>query len=165
MWTLETEALELFLRATFIYFFLFVTFRLVSKKHFSELTAMDFILLLIISEAVSNSLNPEDRGIPAAVIVVLTLVVWDIGLNRLSFFSRKMEKFLEGTPKILILRGKMNRELMRKELISESDLFESMRIDGISDLSEIEVGVLETNGRMSFIKKEKGLKSPGPLIN
>lgn len=165
MWTLETEALELFLRATFIYFFLFVTFRLVSKKHFSELTAMDFILLLIISEAVSNSLNPEDRGLPAAVIVVLTLIVWDVGLNRLSFFSRKLEKVIEGTPKILILRGKMNRELMRKELITEADLFEAMRIDGISTMEEIEVGVLETNGRMSFIKKEKGPKISGPLIN
>lgn len=165
MWTLETEVYELFVRATFIYFYLFVVFRLIGRKHFSDLTSMDLILLLIISEAVSSSLNAEDKGLPAAIIVVLTLVAWDIFLNRLSYFSKKAEKVIDGEALILIYRGVLNKELMRKQLITDKDLSESMRLDGIADIGDVEVGVLETNGRISFIQKKKGPAVPGPMIN
>ena len=115
MWDLTTPWYELVLRATIVFLGLFFMFKLWGRKHLGEMAAFDFILLLIMSEAVQNSLVDDDKSIQGGLIVVATFMILSSLMNVFSFYSRKAERFLEGTPKVLIRNGKIMEEVLNKE--------------------------------------------------
>lgn len=152
MWTLTTPWYELVLRATIIFFFMFVALKIWGKKHLGEMAAFDFILLLFISEAIQNSIIDDDKSVPGGMIVVVTFLLWNSLLNKLTFRNRFLEKMLDGTPRILVRDGKMDREALRKEQITEQELFEAMRNEGVDDLGKVKRATLETNGHLSIVE-------------
>lgn len=154
MWTLETDWYEIVIRAIAVFGFLFLVFRFWGKKHFGEFTPFDFIILLIMSEAVQNALVDDDKGIPAAVISITTMMLMNILLNKLSFKYKKAEDILEGTPKVLIKDGKLDRNLMKQETITERELHEALRMQGVWKVDDVFLGMLEANGSISVIKKK-----------
>ena len=154
MWSLETEWQELVFRAASIFAFLFIVFRFWGKKHFGELTPFDLILLLIMSEAVQNALIDDDKGVPAAFITIGTLVLLNIMMNKLAFHSRKAEKIIEGVPKILIKNGKLDQKLMNQETITDQELHEALRMQGVIAVDEVFQATLEANGSISVVKKK-----------
>ncbi len=154
MWNLQTPLLELIFRSAIIFAFLFVAMRLWGKKHFSELSPFDFLLLLIISEATQNALIDDDKSITGGITVIVTIFILNIVLNKMSFHSRKSEKLLEGKPKVLILDGKLDRDVMKEETMTEQELKTSLRKQGLMKMEDIGLAVIETNGEISVIKKE-----------
>lgn len=154
MWSLDSEWQELVIRAASIFTFLFVLFRVWGKKHFGELTPFDFILLLIISEAVQNALVDDDHSVTAAFVSISTLVVLNIILTKISFYSKRAEKIIEGNPKILIQNGRLDRNLMRRETISDQVLHEALRMQGVMEIDEVYQATLEANGSISVVKKK-----------
>lgn len=154
MWQLDTEWYELVLRALAVFSFLFIVMRLWGKKHFGEFTPFDFILLLIMSEAVQNALVENDKGVPAAFITIGTLVAMNIFLNKLTFYFRKAERIIDGTPEVLIKNGKINREMLNKQTITDQELHEALRMEGVLDVDEVFLAMMETNGKISVIKKK-----------
>lgn len=153
MWTLETPWYELVIRGTVIYFFMFILMRIWGKKHLSEVTTFDFILLLFISEAVQNSLVDDDHSLFGGMIVITTFLIWSTILNKLTFRSRKFEMLIDGEPKIIVKDGKMIREVLRKEEITEQELYESFRENGVLDLKDVKQATIETNGHISVVQK------------
>ena len=153
MWQLQTPLFEIILRSGIIFLFLFFSFRLTGKKHLSELSPFDFILLLIMSECLQNGLVGEDYSIWAALISVSTLILLNILINRIAFSSDRAEKFLEGNPKVLIFKGKVNQKTKDHEKISDQELAESLRQEGVLDPADVYLATLETSGKISVIKK------------
>lgn len=154
MWDLTTPWYELVLRATIVFLGLFFMFKLWGRKHLGEMAAFDFILLLIMSEAVQNSLVDDDKSIQGGLIVVATFMILSSLMNVFSFYSRKAERFLEGTPKVLIRNGKIMEEVLNKERISLPELLEAIREQGVLHLKDIGLAMLEANGKISVIKKQ-----------
>ncbi|WP_408096179.1 DUF421 domain-containing protein [Peredibacter sp. HCB2-198] len=154
MWNLDTEWQELIIRATSVFAFLFLVFRFWGKKHFGDLTPFDLILLLIMSEAVQNALVGDDKGIPAAFITIGTMVIINIILNKVSFHFRVAEKVIEGVPKVLIKNGRLNKKLMHQETITDQELHEALRMQGVMDVDEVFQATLEANGSISVVKKK-----------
>lgn len=152
MWNLTTPWYELILRGTIIYFFMFISIKFWGKKHMGELTAFDFILLLFISEAVQNSLVSDDKSVLGGMIVITTFLLWNSLINKITFRSRKLERILDGTPVILVQNGTMDKENMRKEQVTEMELHEAMRGQGLDDLSKVKKATLETNGHLTIIE-------------
>lgn len=153
MWTLTTPWYELVIRGTCIYFFMFIIMRLWGKKHLGEMAAFDFILLLFISEAVQNSLVDDDKSLFGGMIVIVTFLFWNSLINKLTFRYRKLEQILDGEPRVLIKNGKVNPELMRKEKITEQELYEALRQEGVDELKKVKLATLETNGHLSVIEQ------------
>ena len=157
MWELKTEWYEIVTRASAVFLFLFIVFRVWGKRHFGQLTSFDLILLLIMSEAVQNSLVDDEMGIPAAWISILTMVSWNIILNKLSYHSRLAEKIIQGNPEVLIENGKLNEKLMRKENISFQEIQEAIRLEGVEKINDVARATLEANGKISVIVKSQHL--------
>lgn len=155
MWELKIEWYEIVIRATAVFLFLFIVFRIWGKKHFGQLTSFDLILLLIMSEAVQNSLIDDEKGIPAAWISILTLVGWNIILNKLSYHSRLAEKIIQGNPKVLIDNGQRNERQLRKENMTEQELFEALRLEGVDKIEDVVRATLEANGKISVIQRNQ----------
>jgi uncharacterized membrane protein YcaP (DUF421 family) len=153
MWTLETPWYELFIRGTCIFFFMLIIMKVWGKKHLGEMAAFDFILLLFISEAVQNSLVDDDKSIFGGMIVIATFLFWNSLLNKLTYRFRKLEKIIDGVPKILIKNGIVDEKALREEQITEQELFEAMRKEGIDELKKVKKATIETNGHLSVIEQ------------
>lgn len=156
MWNLTVPWYELTIRTSVVFLSLFIMFRFFGKKHLGEMAAFDFILLLIISEAIQNSLVGDDKSIPGGLIVVLTLMVLTAAMNILAYRSRRMEKIIDGEPKVLIRNGFVIHQMMKKEKLTEQELYEAVREQGVMDPSEFKLATIEANGRISVIKNNSG---------
>jgi uncharacterized membrane protein YcaP (DUF421 family) len=114
-----------------MYIFMLVLMRIWGKKHLGEMTAFDLILLLFMSEAVQNSLIDNDRSIFGGMIVIVTLVFWNVVFDKIAYHRNKFEKLMDGEPKILIKEGKVMDDVMKAEQITAQELEEALRLGGV----------------------------------
>jgi uncharacterized membrane protein YcaP (DUF421 family) len=142
------------LNAVGIYLFLMVVFRIAGRRTMGQLTTFDFVLLLIISEAVQNALVGRDASMTGAMLAVLTLVLLDILLSLVKRRWTKLEHWIDGVPLIIVRDGEVLEERMERARVDREDLLTSAReARGIPSLAGIEHAVLETNGGISVIPK------------
>ncbi|HYC99595.1 MAG TPA: YetF domain-containing protein [Phycisphaerales bacterium] len=146
--------LDAVLRATVIYIFLIVVFRLSGRRTIGQATTFDLMLLLIISEAVSQALANEDPSLKRAVTLVLTLVLLNVLSSFLKFYSRWFDRLVDGSPVVLVRNGRMRHRALRRTRVDEEDIMESARLEqGVSHLSDIRLAVLERSGHISIVKR------------
>ncbi|GIZ53931.1 DUF421 domain-containing protein [Noviherbaspirillum aridicola] len=144
--------MELIFRTAGIYLFLLILFRVLGKRSLSELSAFDFILFLIISEAVQNALVDEDKSVVMGLTVILTFLMLDLGLSVLKARYGVFEKIAEGVPLVLVDRGEILQENMKRARVTYSDILQTAReSQGLERLSQIKYAVLETSGAISII--------------
>jgi uncharacterized membrane protein YcaP (DUF421 family) len=144
------------IRAAVIYLILFIVFRIAGKRSLAEVTTFDFLLLLIISEAVSDALSNNDFSITNATLLVVTLVGMDILISFLTERSQVFSKIVDSVPLILINNGKLLKDRMDKVRVSEEDLLQYAReSQGVERLDQIKYAVLEKSGGVSIIPKQE----------
>jgi uncharacterized membrane protein YcaP (DUF421 family) len=142
------------LRPLLIYLLLLLVFRLTGKRSIGEITTFDFILLLVVSEAVSSALLAQDHSITAALIAVVTLVGLDILLSLAKQKWQWLDRALEDVPVVLYRDGKLQQERLVKERITVDDILESARLyHGIDRMDQIQMAVLERRGVISIIPR------------
>lgn len=140
------------LRTLAIYLFLVVLFRLIGKRTLSELSTLDFILLLIVSEATQNALIGEDHSLVTGMVVILTLVLMDLGLSIVKSRSKLVEKVVEGTPLLLVENGKVLEGCLRQSHVTLDDILQSARLShGLERMEQIRFAVLESSGGISVV--------------
>ena len=127
MFDLSLSMGELIVRAAAVYFVLFVLLRFIGKKHVGELSPFDLVVLLIISETVDGSLIGSDGSLIGGLISAATLVLIVQVVGYLAWRSKTVERILEGTPRILVRHGRVNKEILDKEQITRSELIEALR--------------------------------------
>ena len=152
MWTFSTPWYEIVLRATCVFFFVFVVFRIWGKKHFGQLSPFDLVLLLIISECCQNALISDDKSVSAGFTAITTLTLLNTILNKAAFYSRRAERLIDGEAAILIKDGVINRQLMCDETITDKELAEALRQEGVLDASEVRQATLESDGKISVVR-------------
>ncbi len=144
------------LRTAAIYVFLLVAVRLSGRRTLSELSTFDFILLLVISEAVQQGLVGDDYSVTTAMIVVVTLILLDVALSFAKDRVDWISKVVDGEPTILVENGKPLRGRMRKARVSEADIMESAReLQGLERMEQIKFAVLEVGGKITVVPAEK----------
>ncbi len=146
---------ELVIRAICVYLFLLIALRMSGKKQFGEFSAFDFVLLLILSDSVQNSMTAGDDSMLGGLILAGTLITFNWFMDYLSFKLKKFAALTEGTPQILIHQGKVNEKIRRIERITDEEMALILRKNNITDIKEIEYAVLEINGDVNVIKVKK----------
>ena len=154
MFEMSVSASELIIRAVVIYFALFALLRFVGKKHVGELAPFDLIVLLILSETVSNALSGEDKSLIGGLISAATLIALVMAVSFVSWRSKKVERFLEGVPKILVRHGTRREEVMAQQQVTISELLEALRRNGCTNIADVRAAVLENDGKISIIMRE-----------
>ncbi len=143
------------LRACAIYALVMLLVRVSGKRAVGQFTPFDLVLLILIGNAVQNGINGGDNSLTGAAIMATTLIALNYGVAFVTSRSRKMEKFVEGEPVVLARNGKLFDGVLRRELVSSEDFRESLRMNGVEDVSEVELALLETNGSISVVKKRR----------
>jgi uncharacterized membrane protein YcaP (DUF421 family) len=147
-------------RALFIYAVLLVLFRITGKRSLGQITTFDFILLLIISEAIQNGMVGTSYSITNALVLVVTLVTVDVALSLVKRRSARLEKFLDGTPVVIVEHGRVLRDRLDKERVDESDILAAARQEGLERMAQIKYAVLERNGQISIIPLDEASSAP-----
>lgn len=143
------------LRAAAIYFFLLLVFRLAGRRTLSEITTFDFVLLLVLGEATQQALLGDDFSVTNALLVIVSLITFDISLSVLKRRLPKVGKLIDGEPMIIVEYGKILKGRIDKARIGESDIMEAARnSQGLERLDQIKFAVLEKNGQISIIPNE-----------
>ncbi len=144
------------LRAAAIYAILLIAVRLSGRRTLSELTTFDFILLLVISEAVQQGLVGDNNSVTSAIITVVTLVLINVGFSFVKTRIPWVEKFLEGVPTVIVENGRPLTDRMKKARVSEDDIMVSAReLQGLECMDQIKFAILEAGGRITIIPAEK----------
>jgi len=144
--------MELILRATCIYFFLWLVARGTGKRELSEMTAFELILLVTMGDLIQQGVTQEDMSVTGAFLAVGTLAFWILLFGYLGWKFPRLRPAIEGVPVVVVRDGKPLGEVMKVERLTLDELCESARNQGIVDLAEIKMGVLEPDGKFSFIR-------------
>ena len=143
------------LRAVAIYGVLLLIFRVMGKRSLGQITTFDFILLLIISEAVQNALVGPGYSITNALVLVVTLVVIDQALSLVKSRSPRMDRALEGMPVVIVAHGRPLADRMSRESVGVDDVLAAARqLHGLERLEQIKYAVLERSGHISIIPRD-----------
>ncbi len=146
---------EFVLRGVVVYLFLLIFLRLTGKRQTGQYAPFDLVLLLILSNAVQNSMNAGDNSLVGGLISATTLIVCHVGLAQLTFRFRRLERLIDGTPQVLVKDGQVNANLLRKELLSPDDLEAALRAGGCLHLHEVERATIETNGQITVVLRRR----------
>ena len=141
------------LRATAIYALVMVLVRVSGKRAVGQFTPFDLVLLILIGNAVQNGINGGDNSLTGAAIMATTLIALNYAVAYVTSRNRKVEKFVEGVPVLLARDGQLFEAVLRRELVSREDFREALRMNGVDDVAEVELALLETNGSISVVKK------------
>lgn len=145
---------EFVIRAVGVYAFLLVALRLTGKRQVGQLTPFDLVLLLILSNAVQNSMNGGDNSLVGGMISAVTLVGLNALVSRITSRNRRLEQMIDGQPRVLISNGRAFLPVLKAEDITHDELMAALRRSGCEKIDEVRLAVLETNGSISVIRKE-----------
>ena len=154
MFEIKTSLLEVAVRVALVYTFLLILLRLSGKKEFAQLEPMDLLIMLILSETVSPALTNDDTSLPVAFVAAGTLVGLTALTSYITFRFRKAEKLVHGKPTVLITRGKVDEEVLRKERMTNQQLQTVLHQEGLKSVQEVEKATIEPSGDITIIKKE-----------
>jgi len=143
--------LEILIRTVAVYLVILVGLRLSGKREIGQMTVFDLVVLLLISNAVQNAMVGPDTSLIGGILAAIVLLVINLLVARLRLTSPRMRRWVEGTPTLLILHGKVIEEHLRREGIDEESLMAALREHGVPVISKVEMGVLEIDGSISVV--------------
>jgi uncharacterized membrane protein YcaP (DUF421 family) len=143
-------------RALVVYVLLLVLFRVAGKRTLANTTTFDLVLVLIISEAISNVLVGTDYSFTNAALIVTTLILADIGLSFVKRQAPRVEALIDGVPLVLYRNGRPLTAHMARERVGLDDILAAARErQGVSRLEDIEEAILERSGEISVIPRRR----------
>ena len=155
MWVLSLPWWELIVRGVVVYAFLILILRITGKRQVGQLAPFDLVLLLVLSNAVQNSMNGGDNSLLGGLISATTLIVINYLVGFLTFRSKRMEEIIEGRPMVLIHNGKLFEDVMASAQLTHHELNAALRQAGCDRVADVHCAILENNGAISVTQRGK----------
>jgi uncharacterized membrane protein YcaP (DUF421 family) len=147
--------MDLALRSIVVFFFIFLLTRVIGRRELSSLEPFDLILLVVLGDAVQQSLTQDDYSITGAFIVISTIAVLQVGVSYLNFRVPRLRPVIDGEPIVIVQDGKVIEANAKRERLTLDDIAEAARLQQIASLEDVQWAVLETSGELTFIEKQK----------
>ena len=150
---MKLNMLITFFRAILLYIFVLIIMRLMGKREIGQLQPFELAISIMIADLVTIPM--ADVGIPIfnGIIPILGLLLMHLLISILNIKSIKMREIICGKPRILIYRGKIDEEALRKERFTINELQERLRGNNVMNLADVEYAILETSGQVTVIQK------------
>lgn len=146
--------MELVVRTTAIYWFLFLVMRGSGKRSLAELTPLDMIVLVVMGDIVQQGVNQEDMSMTGAIVAVGVFAAWTLAGDWATRRFQKARRILAGDPVIVIRDGKLLEDRLGRERLTKDDILAAAREQGYGDLADVAFGVLEDDGGFSFVARQ-----------
>jgi uncharacterized membrane protein YcaP (DUF421 family) len=146
--------MELVIRATVMFWFLFVLTRGMKKRTLGDLAPFELLFLVVVGDLVQVGVTQEDYSLTGAILALSTFGFWVSTLTWVSWRSGRARRIIEGVPLVLVSDGKPIDAALHLEQMPLSEVLEAMRQSGLESLDDVRLAVLEPSGRISIIKRE-----------
>ena len=154
IFSFTVSPLDLVLRGTLMYWFLFIVLRFVLRRDVGSLGISDFLFVVILGDAAQNSMIGSASSATDGMVLIATLVFWSYMLDFMSFKFPLVARFTSAPRMCLVRDGKLQRRNMRRELITDEELNARIRHEGVDDLADVKRMYLEADGEMSLIRRD-----------
>ena len=151
--------LEVILRSAAVYFFIVAAIRLFGKKELTQLSVIDLVFILLISNSVQNAMVGQDTGLLSGLAAASTLFAVNFLMKYFLFRSERFSKLIQGEPVLLILNGKVITKNLQKEKLTLDEIEAAMREHGVEKIEEVDLAVLEVDGNISILSGNYNKKS------
>jgi uncharacterized membrane protein YcaP (DUF421 family) len=151
MFDAPLHLLEIILRSAIVYIAIFIGFRLAGKRHLSQLSLIDFTLVLLVSNAVQNAMVGTDTTLEGGIVAAVTLIFINIFITKVIVKDPTLAHWVAGEPRLLVRNGQPVVSNLTKEDIRIEELEEQVREHGIDDIRQVRSAILETDGTISVI--------------
>lgn len=151
---------EFIARAVIVYIFLIILIRLTGKRQIGQLAPFDLVLLLVLSNAVQNSMNGGDSSLIGGLISATTLVLLNFGVSFLTYRNRIAGIFIEGRPEVLIHNGHLYESVMERAQLTHHEINAALRQAGVTSIEEVHSAILENNGVITVTPKVRHHTEP-----
>ena len=152
--SLNNPILDIILRTLGVYIFMILAIRLFGKKELAQLSVIDLVFILLISNSVQNAMVGPDTSLYGGLIAAGSLFFANYTLKRLFYRSQSFSKMIQGESLLLIYEGVANMENCRKAEISIEELEAAVREHGARDIQKVDLAILEVDGNISVISSE-----------
>ena len=150
---ISVSPLELIIRGTVMYLFLFLLFRVVVRRRVGAIGMADILILVIIADAAQNAMSGEYKSVTEGAILVGTIMFWNVAIDWLNFRVPALRPWLEPPPMLLIQNGRILHRNLRHEYVTEDELKAKLREKGVKEYSEVAEAHMESDGNVSVIKR------------
>jgi uncharacterized membrane protein YcaP (DUF421 family) len=145
--------MDLVIRATVIFFFIFMVTRIGGRRELTTLDPFDLILLVVLGDLVQQGITQSDESVTGTLIVISTITLLTVAVSWSSFRFRRLRLITEGEPIVLVKDGRLVERNLKRERITRGDVEEGARLQQVASLDEIRWALLEKDGTISVIKK------------
>ncbi len=146
--------LELLARGVLVYVFLVILIRMTGRRQVGMMAPFDFILLLILSNAVQNSMSGGDNSLAGGLFIATVLIVMNTLMAWLTRRSKFIEGLLIGQPVFIIRAGVLDEKAMAREKITHHELAAALRSAGCPNIEHVRHAILETNGTINVVHRD-----------
>ncbi|MBL8777627.1 MAG: DUF421 domain-containing protein [Acidimicrobiales bacterium] len=140
-------------RATLVFFFVLILLRVLRKRSLGDMSPLQMLMLVVIGDLVQQGVTQEDYSVTGSALAIATFAFWVSVLEWLTWRSDRARRVVEGVPVVLIEDGQPVEATLALELIPWAEVLEAARQNGIEDIDDVRLAVLETSGKLSFITR------------
>lgn len=158
MWVPTVSLVEIFVRGSVVYLSLFLYFRLL-RREAGGVGITDVLVIVLVADATQNAMAHDAQSITEGLLLVATIGFWDYLLDWLGYRYPLFERLVRPPPLLLVSRGRLMRQNMKREMITEDELRSLLREQGVEDFSAVRRCYLEGDGRLSVLPG-KGHRQP-----
>jgi uncharacterized membrane protein YcaP (DUF421 family) len=144
--------MQIVIRAAVLYLFIWLVARGMGRKELSEMSAFELILFVVFGDLIQQGVTGDDRSVTGAALAVTTFALLTILFSYAAFRWKRAQDVLQGVPVIIVRDGRILDEVLAIERLRPDDVKDEARQQGIDDIRDVDLGVLEADGKFSFIR-------------
>ena len=156
----SVSPLEMVVRGSVMYWFLFLAFRWILRRDVGAIGIADVLFVVLVADAAQNAMGGEYRSITDGMLLVSTIIAWNIAIDCVAYRFPAVRRFLQPSGLALIHDGRILGRNLRRELITVDELLGKLREHGVDDVGEVRAAYMESDGQISVIKR-KAAPEPG----
>lgn len=147
--------LEMFIRGTVMYWFIFIMLRLAGRRDFGSVGVADLLVFMLIADAAGNAMTGESTSLPSGMVIVATMLFWTVLIDRVAYFFPAVEKWLEPKKILLIRNGVIQHRGLRHEYITRTELMSELRAHGLDDVRQVRRAYIESDGKITILTRDE----------
>jgi uncharacterized membrane protein YcaP (DUF421 family) len=151
---IHNPIIEIILRTVCVYIFMILAIRIFGKKELAQLSVIDLVFILLISNSVQNAMVGPDTSLNGGLIAAGALFLVNFTLKQILYRSKKLSSIIQGDTLLLIYEGVANMDNCKKAEITIEELEAAVREHGAKDIQNVELAILEVDGNISVISNE-----------
>ncbi|QOG05879.1 DUF421 domain-containing protein [Aureimonas sp. OT7] len=151
--------MDIVLRATAMFAILFLLLRLLGKRELGQMTPFEFVVLVVMGDLIQQGVTHNDFSLTGATLAIVTFAFWGLVLSWVTYLFPRAEKLLDGEPRIVIRDGCLIEDNLRRDRVTRAEVESEMRQAGIGAMEDVAWGILEPQGKFSFIRRDTAASS------